>query len=410
MSNKELLSAAVRAIRAHKLRSFLTLLGIIISVTTIVAVVGIISGLNTFVEEKVLALSPDVYVVSRFGIIFSREEFLRALKRPELTWEEYHRLNSGVLSRASLVATRAAGILPVNNGTRRMANTLVGGCTANFPQIMDLDTAGNGRFFTEAEDRASQHVAVIGADVKEELFPHQDPLGRTLMIQGLPFRVIGHFPKEGRGLGLKDGTVLMPFQAFRKSFLGKNDLFPVEYFVKARGGVEGIAASIDETRAYLRALRHTAWKDPDPVGFLTQDQIRDLWRQISTATFALLALVASVSLGVGGIVIMNIMLVSVAERTPEIGIRMALGARKRDIRRQFLLEAALLSLVGGIIGVLLGGMASLTVNAVTGFPAEITPGIVLLGVSLSTFVGLLAGFLPAKRASNLAVIDAIRAE
>ena len=410
MPNKEILRCALQAIRAHKLRSFLTLLGIIISVSTIVTVVGIISGLNTFVREKVIILSPDIYVVTRFGIVLSREEFLRALKRRELTWEEYQRLNSGVLSRASLVATRAAGILPVANGSRRLPNALVGGCTANFTQIMDLDTAGNGRFFTETEDRASQHVAVIGADVKDELFPRQDPLGRTLMIRGLPFRVIGHWPKEGRGPGLKDNTVLIPYQAFRKNFQGRNEIFPMDYFVRARGGVEGMDASIDETRAYLRALRHTPWRDADPVGFLTQDQIMDLWRQISTATFALLALVSFASLGIGGVVVMNIMLVSVAERTPEIGLRRAMGARKQDIRRQFLLEAALLSLAGGIIGVLLGGGSALTVQAVTGFPAEITPGIVLLGVSLSSVTGLLAGFLPASRASNLVVIDAIRAE
>ena len=346
MPYKEILRSALQAIRAHKLRSFLTLLGIIISVSTIVAVVGIISGLNTFVREKVIILSPDVYVITRFGIVLSREEFLRALKRRELTWEDYQRLNSGVLSRASLVATRAVGILPVANGSRRLPNAMVGGCTANFTQIMDLDTAGNGRFFTEAEDRASQHVALIGADVKDELFPRQDPLGRTLMIRGLPFRVIGHWPKEGRGPGLKDNAVLIPYQAFRKNFQGRNELFPMDYFVRARGGVEGMGASIDEARAYLRALRHTPWRDADPVGFLTQDEIMELWRQISTATFVLLALVSFSSLGIGGVVIMNIMLVSVAERTPEIGLRRAMGARKQDIRRQFLLEAALLSLTG----------------------------------------------------------------
>jgi len=146
------------------------------------------------------------------------------------------------------------------------------------------------------------------------------------------------------------------------------------------------------------------------VGFLTQDQLQELWRQISTATFVLLTLIASVSLGVGGIVIMNIMLVSVAERTQEIGLRMAMGARKRDIQRQFLLEASLLSMAGGLVGVVLGGTAALLVKAVTGFPAQITVGIVLMGVGLSTVVGILAGLLPASRAANLPVIDALRAE
>ena len=299
--------------------------------------------------------------------------------------------------------------MPVSNGNHRLPNTIVVGGTANYPRILNLDTAGNGRLFTEGEDETIQNVAVIGADVRDELFPQQDPIGRTMLIKGLPFRVIGHLPKEGKGLGInRDAMVVIPFQIFRKTFFTRND--EVDYFVKARGGVEGLEASLDETRAFMRAARHTAWKDKDPFGFLTADQLQELWRQISTATFVLLTLISSVSLGVGGIVVMNIMLVSVAERTQEIGIRMALGAKKRDIRRQFLLEAALLSMAGGVLGVLLGAAVALAVKGVTGFPAQTTPGIVLLGVGLSTLVGLLAGFLPAYRASNLGIIDAVRAE
>ena len=328
----ELLRVALRAIRAHKLRSFLTLLGIIIGVTTIVAVVGIISGLNRYVQEKVIVLAPDMYIVTRFGIIRSREEFIQAVKRPVFTYEEYQRLNSGVLSHAAMVATRSFKTLPVSHGDKRLADTFVVGATANFAQILNLSTEDGGHLFTDAEDQAGQAVAVIGADIRAELFPNQDPVGRTILVRGLPFRVIGHMPKEGKGLGVnRDQLVILPFQVYRKTFFSRND--PLDYFVKARGGVEGIEASIDETRAFLRALRHTPWRDPDPFGFLTQDQLQELWRQISTATFVLLTLIASVSLGVGGIVIMNIMLVSVAERTQEIGVRMALGARKRDIER-----------------------------------------------------------------------------
>ncbi len=409
MNYQELFRVSLRAIRAHKLRSFLTLLGIIIGVTTIVGVVGIITGLNRYVQEKVIILAPDMYIVTRFGIIRSREEFLQAVKRPQLTWEEYQRLSSGVLSHASLTATRSFKTLPVSYGTHRLADTFVVGSTANFARILNLDTGGNGRFFTEGEDESAQNVAVIGADIKSELFPNQDPIGRMILVRGQPFRVIGHMMKEGKGLGInRDQLVVIPFQVYRKNFYAPND--PLDYFIKARGGVEGLSESIDETRAFLRALRHTSWRDPDPVGFLTQDQLQELWRQISTATFVLLTLIASVSLGVGGIVIMNIMLVSVAERTQEIGVRMALGARKRDIQRQFLLEASLLSMGGGVVGVLLGGGIALLVKAATGFPAQITVGIVLMGVGLSTVVGLLAGFLPARRAANLPVIDALRAE
>ena len=221
MNYEELFRVALRAIRAHKLRSFLTLLGIIIGVTTIVGVVGIITGLNTYVQEKVIVLAPDVFIVTRFGIIRSREEFLQAVKRPQLTWEEYQRLSSGVLTHAAMTATRSFKTLPISYGTRRLADTFVVGSTASFASVLNLDTGGNGRFFTDAEDEAADNVAIIGSDIKDELFPNQDPIGRMVLVRGLPFRVIGHMPKEGKGLGInRDQLVVIPFQVFRKKYLG----------------------------------------------------------------------------------------------------------------------------------------------------------------------------------------------
>jgi putative ABC transport system permease protein len=167
---------------------------------------------------------------------------------------------------------------------------------------------------------------------------------------------------------------------------------------------------VDEARAITRALRHTGFKDPDPLSIVTAESLQDLWRQISAAAFILMVLIASVSLGVGGIVIMNIMLVAVVERTREIGVRMAVGARKRDIRRQFLVEAALLSLAGGVIGVLIGSALALGVRGFLNFPSQPGPGIVLLGLVLSAIVGMAAGYWPARSASNLPVVDALRAE
>ena len=166
MNFEELFRLALRAIRAHKLRSFLTLLGIIIGVTTIVGVVGIITGLNTYVQEKVIILAPDMFIVTRFGIIRSREEFIQAVKRPQFTWEEYQRLSSGVLNHAQLTATRSFKTLPVSYGTHRLADTFVVGCTASFPAVLNMDTGGNGRFFTDAEDQSANAVAIIGADIK----------------------------------------------------------------------------------------------------------------------------------------------------------------------------------------------------------------------------------------------------
>ncbi len=408
MDPRELLRVALRAIRAHTLRSFLTLLGVIIGVATIVAVVGVISGLNTYVKDKIIVLSPDVYLVEKFGIIRSRQEFLQAIKRPPITWEEYERLSSGILQHASQISAAAGNTMPVSRGEHHLDSISIIGATPNFADLFRLDME-TGRFFTENENQASQHVAVIGADTREELFPHLDPIGRTLLIRGIPFTVIGLMPKQGKSIGFnQDDRIYIPLNVYRQDYMAANE--SLELQIKARGGVAGLDASIDEVRAMFRAMRHTSFKSPDPFGIITQDSLQQLWKTISSAAFLLLMLISSVSLGVGGIVIMNIMLVSVVERTQEIGVRLAIGARKRDIRRQFLLEAALLSAAGGVVGVVIGALGAWTVRAVAGFPAQITIPIVLTGIGLSTLVGLAAGFLPAYRASNLVVIDAIRAE
>jgi putative ABC transport system permease protein len=408
MNATELLRASLRAIRAHTLRSFLTLLGVIIGVATIVAVVGVISGLNAYVKEKIIVLAPDVFVVQKFGIIRSRKEFLDAIKRPPITWSEYERLSSGMLKEAVQVSAATGNAMPINYGDKRLPDIIVIGATANFGALFSLEME-SGRYFSESENEAAQAVAVIGADTKDELFPHLNPIGRTVLIRSLPFRVIGVMPKQGRSIGFnQDGRIYIPLQVYRKNFMAANDT--LELHIKARGGVEGLDASMDEVRAMFRAMRHTSFRSPDPFGLITQESLQQLWKTISSAAFILLMLISSVSLGVGGIVIMNIMLVSVVERTQEIGVRMALGAKQRDIRRQFLLEAALLSAAGGVIGVLVGAAGAYTVRALADFPAQITPGIVFTGIFVSTLVGLAAGFLPAYRASNLVIIDAIRAE
>ncbi|MCG6927139.1 MAG: ABC transporter permease [Acidobacteria bacterium] len=402
----ELGREAVAALRAHNLRSFLTLLGIIIGVGTLVGVVSVITGLNAYVRERVIQLSPDVYVVQKFGIIQGRDEFMDALKRRDIDWNDYEKLR-GTLERAETVAADATSTSVVKRRHRRLADVNVHGTTANYGALMRLDIEA-GRFFTPGEDEAGRAVAVIGWDIRDELFGPLDPIGREILIGAESYRVIGLVAQQGRTLGQsQDNQVWIPAQTYRRTFGGRRS---IDVVIQARGGVAGLESSVDEVRAVLRALRHTSFNAPDPFGIVTVDRLQELWGQISGATIILSLLIASVSLGVGGIVIMNIMLVAVVERTREIGVRLSLGARKRDIRRQFLLEAALLALGGGIAGVLLGAGAAFGVEGVLNFPARVTPAIVLAGLALSIGVGLAAGYWPARSASNLPVVEALRTE
>lgn len=406
MGPAETLREALHAIRAHTLRSFLTLLGIIIGVATLVGVVSVISGLNRFVMDRVIQLGPDVFMIDKYGITRTREELFAAIRRKNLDWNDYLAMARN-LRFAEQVGVQADFTTAAKVRERRLPDVGVHGTSANLGALLRFDLVA-GRYFTEAEDETAQAVAVIGWDVQQELFPGLDPLGRTLLLGGVPHRVIGLLARQGRTLGeSRDGGVYVPIQSYRRAFGIRRSL---ELLIRAKGGAPGLEASVDEARALLRALRHTAFRAPDPFGVLRADNLQELWKQTSEAAFSLSFLVAAVALGVGGIVIANIMLVAVAERTREIGTRLAVGARKRDIRRQFLLEATLLSLAGGLAGVLLSVAAAFALRGYLEFPAEITPASALLGLLSSAAVGIAAGYWPARSASNLPVIEALRAE
>ncbi len=406
MLNGELFRVAWRAISAHKLRSFLTLLGVIIGVMTVVAVVSVIQGLNNYVATKLFSLSPDVYTIERFGIITTRDGFLEALKRKRIQksdFEMFQRLSKT----AVMVGARSGTSRPVRSGSKRLSDVQISGVTANVAELSNLDV-DLGRFFTESENERRAFVAVIGTEVRDELFPRLDPVGRTISIDGIPFRVIGLLVKQGSAFGQsQDNVVYVPREALAKAWGARRGM---SIYVKARGGVEGIPASMDEARAIFRALRKTAPSAPDPVSFVTAEAIQVVWRSISAGAFALLVFISGISLVVGAIVIANIMLVSVVERTKEIGIRLAIGAKKKDIRRQFLLEAALLSLGGGAVGVLFGWIISSLINAFSPLPTLVTPGLIITGLTLATLTGLLAGVFPAVKASRLPPIEALRYE
>jgi putative ABC transport system permease protein len=402
----QVLSIAVEALRAHKLRSFLTLLGVIIGVMTVVSVVSVISGLNKYVSEQVFQLNPDVFVVSKFGIITSREDFLEAIKRKSIDLEDIEavkRLCRGCGAVGIQVQTQQA----VKRGSERLPGVRVFGESANMANMNSVDLE-EGRYFTRSEDSHATPVAVIGTDLREELFGRQDPIGRTVTVSGRHLKVIGLLRKQGSVLGQnQDNQLYMPLRTFQKLYGARRGL---NIFVRPSGGLSKLQEVEDEVRVILRNRRHTPFRDKDPFGLVNAEGVQNVWAGISAGAFALMIFISGISLVVGGIVIMNIMLVSVVERTREIGIRRALGARSRDIQLQFLTEATLLSLSGGILGVLLGLAISKGISSVFPLPTLVRPSLIMAGLGISVCTGVLAGFFPARRAAQLQPVEAFRYE
>jgi putative ABC transport system permease protein len=402
----ETLRIASNALRAHKLRSFLTLLGVIIGVMTVITVVSIISGLNNYISEKVFQLNPDVYVISQFGIITSREAFIEATKRKKIDWRDFEVVRDRCRTCAGVSAgqeTRAA----VKFGAKRFTDVQVRGTTANMAEINNIDLE-TGRYFTDSEERHSSLVAVVGSDVRDELFGKLDPIGRSIRVGNLKVRIIGLVAKQGSVLGQpQDKIIFMPLATWRKEFGTRQGL---NLFIRARGGVAGMDRSMDDVRVLLRGRRHTGFRDDDPFAYVTAEALQMVWKSISAGLFSLMVLISGISLVVGGIVITNIMLVSVVERTREIGVRRAIGATRGDIRRQFLTEATLLALGGGLLGVLLGVAIAKIISTLTPMPTLVRPELIVAGLSIAALTGITAGFMPAMRAAKLPPVDALRYE
>ena len=402
----ETLRIAAGALSTNKLRSFLTLLGVIIGVMTVVSVVSIIAGLNNYISEKLFQLNPDVYVVTQFGIITSREEFLEAVKRKKIDWRDYELIRERCTLCAAVGAQESSG-QTVKRGAQRLTRVQVHGATTNMAEISNLDIEA-GRFYTRGEESHSAPVTVIGSDVREELFGKLDPIGRTMWIANQPMKVIGVLRKQGSVLGQsQDNQLFIPLSTYRKRFGTRRS---IDLFIRAEGGVAGIEKSLDQVRVLLRSRRHTAFRGDDPFGVVSAEALQAVWKNISAGGFALMIFISGISLVVGGIVIMNIMLVSVVERTREIGVRRALGATKRNIQRQFLTESILLALGGGLAGVLLGYLISKGISAAFPLPTLVRPSLVVTGLLIAVVTGMIAGVIPARRAANLPPIDALRFE
>ncbi|MGH9317584.1 MAG: ABC transporter permease [Thermoanaerobaculia bacterium] len=404
MSLRELLAVALQALRRHKMRSFLTLLGVIIGVATVVSVVSIISGLNSYVRNKVLNLNPDVLVFTKYGIVRTRDEFILQRRRKPVTLREA-RLIERECRTCGAVGAKVVHTDAVHVGRRKDPDAQIEGHTANMQSMMRMDLEA-GRFFSPVEEEHAAAAAIIGAEVKDRLFPDVSPVGRTIYVRGYPLRVIGLAVRKGSILGQNQDNVVVTPITFVQKILTASD--EVAIYVRPRGGLAGIDATQNEVRTILRALRKTPYGSEDPFGILGSEAFQTLWKSLTAGAFALMILISGISLVVGAIVIANIMFVSVVERTKEIGIRRALGARRRDIRRQFLLEAALLASAGGVVGVLLGALIALLVNQI--FPAQVRLAFAVVGVGVAVVTGALAGLAPSAAASRVPPIEALRFE
>ncbi len=413
MNFADVIATALGEIRANKIRSFFTLLGIIVSVTFLVAVVAIIQGMNSYVSENLAGalIGQNTFQVRRSPIqigLFDDEEFMRIQKRPRITEADASAVIAAIPN-AVAVGMQSGWPTPIADiisGDRTLGDVAVFGVTAPYQVIQDYSFA-RGRPLSEVDDRERRPVAVIGADVADHLFENVDPVGRDIRIMGSRFTIVGEIAKKGRVLGQSfDGFVLLPLSSF-EGLYGRRKTTTVSVKMAT---ADDVAPGMALADGAMRAAHRLRPGEESDYSIETADALVAFWKSLTRVLFAVIPAIVAIGIVVGGIVIMNIMMMSVSERTHEIGIRKALGARGRDIRRQFLAESIALAFFGGLTGVLVGwGMASLVAFA-SPLPAKITTWSVLVALSLGAGVGVLFGVYPASRAARLDPIAALRAE
>jgi putative ABC transport system permease protein len=401
------LKLALQSIFAHKLRAFLTLIGIIIGVSSVVTVGASISGLNTYVVDKVAKiLGSNHFMIARMASSgqMSDEEYERRNRRNKrLNWDDYEWLRDHCLSCAE-VGAAVGGRTDLKQDGIEFPGAAVHGATANMIEIEDKEME-DGRFISADEVKRSALVVVLGGDIKDKFFPNQDAIGRTLKVRGLPMRVVGVEEKRGAFFGDSvDRHIYIPVTTHLQIF-GRNGL-QLHGKSKTR---ESLQSTIEDARVQMRIKHRLNGNEEDDFGLVNVEELNKQIDQFTSSIAAVVVPITAITLLVGGIVVMNIMLVSVTERTFEVGLRKAVGATKRQIMVQFLIESGVLCLLGGTLGLLMSWGICMLITSLAGIPMTITIGYILLALVVSTLIGMLAGIYPAFKGARLDPIVALTA-
>ncbi|MGC2323270.1 MAG: ABC transporter permease [Terriglobales bacterium] len=403
---EDILRQSVAALRAHKLRATLTIVGLMMGVATLITVMTIVQGANAYVENKIANLGTDVFQIAKTPFVVTDfDQVVKSLRFKRIEWDDV-RAVSDRCQACQMVGASATTSVHVRYRDKELQDINLFGHTANMADI-DTRTLDLGRYFSESEDQQMSSVCIIGQTLVDEFFGGTNPIGQVVRVNNQEFRVIGTMERIGSVLGQEqDNFMIVPLRVYLH-LMGTRSSLTIN--VKTAGG-RAFEQAMDQARLAVRARRHLQPGQDDDFFLGTKESYISLWRSISGAFFAVFVMVSSISAVVGGIVIMNVMLVSVTERTKEIGVRRALGATERDIRRQFLMESVLQCILGGAAGIVGGFVVALALRQFTSFPASVQTWVAVLGLVLSSVIGLFFGIYPAMRAARLDPVVALRAE
>ena len=407
MAFREAIRLALQSLWANKMRTILTILGVVIGVASVIAVITLSNGAKMFVVKKIANHGSDVLTVTRLNpVTFSGAEYLKEQKRKNITYADYLYLKR-TCTRCLTMGAAISSTGTVISGKQSTTNTEINGWTPAMVDINDLHVV-EGRPITRIDNDLGTHDIVVGYDIVHNLLPPVDPIGQQLRVDGGVYTIIGVGERMGEVFGQsQDNYVDMPLSTYLHTH-GEHQSLSIS--AKAGTAPGALDAAIDQIRELLRARRHDLPGQPDDFAILTNETFISLFNQIFGMFATVIVGIAAISLVVGGVVIMNIMLVSVTERTREIGIRKALGAKRRDVLLQFLIESAAMALVGGMLGILFGISIAEAVTHLVGFPSAIAVWAVFLGLFVAGGIGIFFGVYPARKAAMLDPIVALRAE